>query len=142
MSVDEARDKPPKSKWRRRLLFLAPLVLLAAVLVVVGLRLWKEYDPFVMDRPAMKEAKGLLDASRAGPLGDREFDRAIALLGSDTPAAQLAALTTVQLEAERTPARRERAIAALDGLPESAPANVRQAAQLTAGRLREPPKAP
>lgn len=140
MSFDPDEDEGARPRKSR-----AVWVLVAALLVACGVGavwLWKRYDPFVMDRPDMREASGLLGAARHRPLTDEEFDRAVALLGAETPAAQLPAIATIEADVGRAPARRDRAIAALEGCPPDAAPATRSAAATAANRLKAAPKPP
>ena len=124
----QKRSRPPWVVWA-----LIPVALI--ILSAVGIWLWDRYDPFVMERPDMRESMALLNTVRTRPLTDEEFDNAIALLSADTPAAQLSAVATIEVDVAHTPSRRDRAIAALEQCPKSAPAT-RQAASTAATRIK------
>jgi len=116
--------------------------LMITVLVGGGIWLWRRYDPFVVNRPEVREANVVLDAARKRPLTEAEFDKTLELLGSDTPIAQLSAIATIEVEVGRAPARRDRAISALQQCQKSAEPNVANAASQAVTRLQPPPKGP
>ena len=132
---------PGRGAGRSRLALLAVLLVVGLVGVGVGAWLLQGYDPFLFDRPDMKESGALRDAGINGPLTDAEFGRAVELLPTARPIAQMRLIALLQVEGSRTPARREPAIRALEALPESADEQVRQAARNTVGRLKNPPPA-
>lgn len=74
--------------------------------------MWQRYDPFVLERPANREARGLLDAARQWPLADDEFSNAIGLLGSGEMIARLTVVAILELEAGRSPERKRQVVAA------------------------------
>lgn len=125
---------PPKTSPAARVVLWA-VILLTAGLVAGGLVVWWQHDPLVGGRPDMVEARQLSAAARSGPLTDDEFDRTIDLLDAISPAAQLAAVTILEGEAVRIPARRERVISALERVQRTASTEVAQAAGVALGRL-------
>lgn len=135
-SDPEFRDPRSGRSWLR---WLSASLVLFLILVAVGAWMFKDSDPFILDRPDVKEAAALRDASMKGPLTDAEFGRAVELLSSARPVAQLSLIAILQIEGSRTPARREPAIRALEGLPEKTDGDVRKAARTNADRLRNPP---
>lgn len=132
MSSDVNRGTAARSNWVAVLLALV----FAGVLVAVGVWLWQTFDPLFVHRPEVKEAKSLMDASQVGTLSDGDFDRAIALLDCDIASSQLAAMGILQLEAKRTPQRRDRVIAALEQCSQKAEPQVRRAAATTLTRMQ------
>ncbi|VTR93547.1 unnamed protein product [Gemmata massiliana] len=130
---------PARTRWHVWL-----LLALAVLVVFVGaaLWLWQRYDPFVHERPDMREAKVILDAARVRPLTDDEFERAIALLDSQTPAVQVFAIAAIEAEVARQPARRERALAALERFQKSAPPDTRRASGTAITRMKGAEKQP
>lgn len=132
MSSDVNRGTAARSKWVAVILALVS----AGVLVAVGVWLWQTFDPLFVHRPEVKEAKSLMDASQVGTLSDGDFDRAIALLDCDIASSQLAAMGILQLEAKRTPQRRDRVIAALEQCSQKAEPQVRRAAATTLTRMQ------
>ncbi|AWM40535.1 hypothetical protein GobsT_09520 [Gemmata obscuriglobus] len=135
MSFDS--DEEPPVRRRSRLWSVAVVFLLVAA--GVALWVWLRADPYFINRPDMKASKALLDTARNRPLTDEEFEQALALLTTPTKAAQLAAIATVQADVARVPARRERAIAALERCQEGAPPEIARAAAQAVARLKEPP---
>jgi photosystem II stability/assembly factor-like uncharacterized protein len=127
---------PPKPRTLRIVL----IVMFAAMAVcgVVGGVVWWQFNPFVTAVPDVAESKRLLDAARGGPLTDAEFDRAVALLDAVSPLAGITTVGTLQLEAERDPARRERVIAALERVQQSGSAQMKQATGPVLARLKAP----
>lgn len=117
-------------------LWLWLLLLLAAAALGVGVWAWRTYDPFATSRPAVVEAKGLVDVARTRPLTADEFARAAALVEAPEPLAQLSAIAVLQLEGDRDPTRREAALAALERCRQSGDANVSRSAATAAARLR------
>lgn len=115
-------------------------VLAFAALAAVGVWAWQRYDPFFAERPEVRKADALRGAARGGPLTDEQFADALGLLGSGTPAAQLTIITTVEVDAARTPDRRGRAVEALRECERTAEPPVGPAAGAAAGRLAAGPK--
>jgi antitoxin (DNA-binding transcriptional repressor) of toxin-antitoxin stability system len=130
-------DPAPARRWPRA---AGALIAVAAGLLIAlaGWTLWREYDPLVNRRPAVREASTLRDAARARPLSDEEFDRVVAVAKSGEPVAVLTAVAVLELEVTRRPDRREKAAAALTNLQQDRNAGVRQAAAAL-GRLGNPP---
>jgi hypothetical protein len=129
----EPQDEHPVKSWGPTVL-LALVVLIA--LVAVGGWLWQRYDPFFVQRPAVRDAKALLDSARQRPLTDEEFEAAVGLLGADTPFARTSAVTALELEAGRSPQRKQRVIAALTEHQQAADPAFRQAVGQALGRLQ------
>lgn len=102
---------------------------------VVGFVLWWLSQQLFNARPDMVEARQLAAIARTRPLTDDEFDRAIDLLDTITPAVQISAVTMLEAEAVRTPDRRERVIAAFEGVQRSGSAEVKVMAGIALGRL-------
>lgn len=123
----------PTKRPKGPLLWVAFLV--TAVLVAGGLVVWWIYDPLFGARPDAVEARQLTAAAHSRPLTDDEFDRAVDLLDSVTPAAQISAVTILEGEAVRTSARRERVITALERVQRTGSPTVAQAAGIALGRL-------
>lgn len=131
-------DDAPALAPRFVKLFVVLGIAAVAVLVLIGLKVWvwDRYDPTVTERPDVKEAMTLVNARRAGPLTDQQFQRGVELLRSDSDIAQLAAITLVQTDGELTPERKGAAIAALDECAKAAPPKVAETAKRAAARLR------
>ena len=136
MSPERDEELAPRTRpvgWR--------LVLLVLVLIGAFTAAWHwQRLPFVTDQQNMREVGGLLETTRDRPLTDDEIDRLIALLNSETPAAQLAAVVTLEIAVGREPSRRPQAVAAFDGCPETASPEARQEARRAAARLKTPQK--
>ena len=136
-------SESPKEHRRQPDLGIYLLVLLMIVVLVGGgVWLWRRYDPFIMDRPEVRESKVVLEAARKRALTEAEFDKTLELLGTDTPVAQLSAIATIEADVARTPTRRDRAITALQQCQKNAAPNVAKAADQAALRLQAPPKEP
>ena len=134
MPSDPYDDRPGGSPWL--LILLALTILIVIGLSVTGMWLWRRYDPFILNRPSVRDAKALMDVARQRPLADEEFESVIRHLRSDTAIAQLSALATIELEAGRSPERKTRAIEALtDALP-NADATVRPSFERVLGRVK------
>ena len=134
---DEVAELAPQTRslgWR--LVFLV-LVLLGAFATIWN---WDRLDPFATDQRNIREAQGLMEMTRTRRLTDDEIERVVALLHSGTPAAQLSAIVTLELVVGREPARRDRAVAALEGCPETASPSVRLEASELVIRLKTPQK--
>jgi len=117
------------------------LILLFTALAVLGvfvLVVWLNRNPLFNARSEAAEARQLADVARTRSLTDDEFDRALDLLDAVTPAAQISAVTVLESEAVRSPDRRERVIAALEGVQRIGPAEVKEAAGIALGRLLPP----
>lgn len=132
MSSDSQRGDQSRSRW----VALLCVAILVVVLSGIGIRLWQQYDPFFTDRPETRAAKSLLDKkSKKQPLTDAEFETAIALLDSGSDFAQISAIAILEVEAITVPARRARAIEALQQLPPAIDLKIRQAASQAASRI-------
>jgi hypothetical protein len=117
----------------RAIVFSALVVLLT---LVVGAAVCQRY--ITVPRQNLNEAHALLDAAVNRRLTDDEFDRVLALLNSETEAAQLTAIVTVDRATHRTPFRRDRAVAALEACREAARSPVvREVAATTVNGMRE-----
>jgi photosystem II stability/assembly factor-like uncharacterized protein len=127
-------DSPPPRKSLRLILLL--MFVAMAVCGVVGFFVWWQFNPFVTSMPDAAESKALLDTARTRPLTDPEFDRAVALLDAVTPLAGITTVATLQLEAERTPERKVKVIAALEKAAASGSPQLRQSAGVVLARLK------
>ncbi len=134
---DEEEKLAPRTRsigWR--LVFLV-LVLLGAFATVWH---WERLDPFATDQRNIREAQGLMEITRTRRLTDDEIERVVALLHCGTEAAQLSAIVTLRLVVGREPGKRDRAVEALEGCPETASPTVREVASQLATELKTPQK--
>lgn len=133
MSAQVERD-PGGGRYVALLLLLVGFAVLG-VAATFGYKLYRQHDPFVNDRPDNRDAMTLLKEGRNRPLRPEEFDRALKLLGSAEPLAQLSVIALLQVEAKRDPARREPVLAALAKCQYSEEPGVIRAAQQAVERM-------
>ncbi len=120
------------------------LVLVLMVGVLAAYRVWRKYDPYVMDRADNAAATRLLQTCTREPrqpLTREEFALAIKLLSSGESIAQLSAISVVAVAAERDPACREAVLAALATCTNPEEPRVGTAAAAALGRMKSPPPA-
>lgn len=137
-----APDRDEKPTRAPRPLPVVWAVVFAVVIVLLavggGAVVWQRY--VAAPRQRMEEANALLHAAVSRRLTDDEFDRVVALVGTDAEAAQLAAIVALDRATYRSPSRRDRALAALDECRQAAASGaVRDTAALTATAMRESP---
>ncbi|MBX9627290.1 MAG: hypothetical protein K2X82_26035 [Gemmataceae bacterium] len=141
--MSSASPHEARARSRRRAYLIAAQVGVGLVVAgAVGAWLLQRYDPFFVQRPAVREAKALLDAASRRSLTDEEFSRAIGLLDVDTPFARVSAVTVLEVEAGRSPERRARAVEALERCRQTTDVTVSRAAAQALARLRPEPKGP
>lgn len=129
-------DGSPTGRRRLKLVAAVLAVLIVCGVLAVGYVLFRQFNPFVLEQPAVKAARQLSDVARSRPLTDEEFDRAVRLLGSGEPIAQLSAVAVLQLEGVREAKRRESAVVALEECGKTASPSVATAARNAATRLK------
>ena len=129
-------DEPGQNN-RRFAYLLAILLVVALGLIALWYMAGRPYDPFVLSRSDNVRAKALIDAARAGPLTDIEFDESLALVKSNESIARLMILPVLELESKRDLGRRERIIAVLKNLAPSSDPKVQQAVTASLKRMSE-----
>ncbi len=127
---------------RYRVSLIIGLVLAGSVLFsLLGYWAWKKFDPFAEYRQANRDAKETLSIVQKRPLTQEEFNRTLQLLESDETFAQLIAIATLQLEAERNPTLKETLLEALLRCEATAKdPQIAKSAGTAAARMKSPPK--
>ena len=131
MSAFDESEKPKRSTL---------IVLLFSVLVIAfiisAIFAWSRYNPLVNDKPDVQAAIQLLEVARKRSLTDEEFGSALKILVEGSDIAQIATIATLEADVARNPAKRERAIVALEQCQENASPKVGQSAGIALGRLK------
>lgn len=133
----DGHEQPDRGNRSSASLFLLLLLFLLVGLVILWFAAGQPYGPFFHYKRDNVQAKALMDAARARPLTDVEFDETLPLMKSNELTAQLMIIGVLQLEAARDAERRERIIAALKVLPPSTNTTVQQNVALLLKRLSE-----
>ncbi|QVL33521.1 hypothetical protein KIH39_06320 [Telmatocola sphagniphila] len=124
-------EKIKIGRWIFVLLSVAGLCLVSYLVAP----LVKKYNPYFIYRPDVQDARKLLEVARSRALGESEFDEVLAILKTGDDYSKIMALSIVELQVEREPKVKLKALSALEEVKRTEGGRVAESTKIVLERL-------